>query len=104
MKYAMWKVDPTGGTRFSDRLAGQDVMFTEDNVMTGPLRRAIMSEFRGKRVTVNAVEHFVLAETPYRETHYKKQVLKPLQDEGLLTAPNQKKFGTFPAGTELVFA
>lgn len=104
MKYAMWKVDPSGGVSFSDRLAGQEVFFTEDNLITSPLRQAILDQFRGATVKVDAVEHFVLARTPYRETHYKKQVLKPLQDEGLLTVSNQRTYGTYPSGSALVFA
>lgn len=104
MKYAMWKVDPTGGVRFSDRLVGQDVLFSEDELVTGPLRDAILGHFRGRTVVVDDVEQFVLAETPYRESHYKKQVLRPLQDEGLITCPGQKKKGTYPSGTRLVFS
>ncbi|MEA2901404.1 MAG: hypothetical protein QOH36_1291 [Actinomycetota bacterium] len=104
MKYAMWKVDPGGGVSFSDRLVGQDILFAEDNIITGPLRTAILTTFKGKAVLVEEVEQYILAETPYRETHYKKQVLKPLQAEGLLTSPNQKKTGMYPAGTILVFA
>jgi three-Cys-motif partner protein len=105
MKYAMWKVDPSGGVRFSDRLAGQNVLFEEDHLVAGPLRTAIVEEFAGQTVTVDAVEHFVLAETPYRETHYKKRVLKPLEDEGKLMSPTVgRKRGTYPPGTKLTFS
>jgi hypothetical protein len=103
MKYAMWKVDPSGGVSFSDRVAGQEVFFTEENLIVEPLRRAILDKFRGTTVQVGVVERFVLSETPYRETHYKRQVLKPLQDEGLLSVPNQKAYGTYPPGTALIF-
>lgn len=104
MKYAMWKVDPGGGVQFSDRMAGQDILFTEDNLISGPLQQAILERFRGKSVSVEEVEYFVLAETPYRETHYKKQVLKRLQAAGLLSSPNQRTPGTYPRGTQLVFS
>jgi three-Cys-motif partner protein len=36
MKEAMWRADPGGGYRFSDLLAGQDVLFSEDFLDVGP--------------------------------------------------------------------
>ena len=45
-----------------------------------------------------------LDETIYGPSHYKKQVLKPLQDEGFVEAvAGQRRRGTFPDGTILRF-
>ena len=78
MKEAMWKVDASGEFAFSDATdPNQMVMFSEP--VFDILRRQIMERFRGHKVTVADVEHFVLTQTAFRETHYKKQVLAPLE-------------------------
>jgi three-Cys-motif partner protein len=82
MKEAMWKVDQSGEFRFSDATnPAQELLFSREPTFEG-LRRAIIARFAGKDATVAEVEDFVLSETPYRETHYKKQVLAPLEREG----------------------
>jgi hypothetical protein len=60
----------------------------------------IVSEFRGKTVPVEEIEYFVLTETAFRETHYKR-ILKALETStppGLepIDAPSNRKRGTFP--------
>lgn len=103
MKDAMWSIDPTTGVRFSDRLADQDVLFQPEPDF-GPLRAGILQTFAGQTVSVETIEHYVLVETPYKASHYKKQVLKPLQDEGLVNpVRGQRKYGTYPPGTVLRF-
>jgi three-Cys-motif partner protein len=103
MKDAMWSIDPATGVRFSDRLADQDVLFQPEPDF-GPLRAGILRSFADRTVSVETIEHYVLVETPYKASHYKKQVLKPLQDEGLVHAVSgQKKYGTYPSGTVLRF-
>jgi len=106
MKDAMWKVDVGGGTRFSDRLAGQEVLLAGDAVDTGPLQTAILQRFAGHTATVEQIEEFVLADTPYAASHYKKQVLKPLEEAGRLQAssPRPRRRFTYPEGTMLRFA
>jgi three-Cys-motif partner protein len=104
MKEAMWGLDPASGMTFSDRLAGQDVLF-QPQPNFSPLRQAILDRFAGQaRVPVEQIEHYVLAETPYKASHYKKQVLKPLQIEGKISAVLQKSNNTYPPGTVLSFA
>jgi three-Cys-motif partner protein len=105
MKDAMWKVDVGGGTRFSDRLAGQEVLLAGDAVDVGPLRTAMLQRFAGRHTSVDEVEEFVLADTPYAASHYKKQILKPLEEAGRLEAlsPRARRF-TYPEGTALRFA
>jgi three-Cys-motif partner protein len=103
MKDAMWSVDPVGGLRFSDQLAGQPVLFTPRPDFA-PLLNAIVQRFAGKSATVDQIEEFVLVETPYKASHYKRQILKPLQRDGRIEAVSgQSRKGTFPAGTVLRF-
>jgi three-Cys-motif partner protein len=103
MKDAMWSIDPATGVCFSDRLAGQDVLFQPEPDF-GPLRAGILQTFAGRTVSVETIEHYVLVATPYKASHYKKQVLKLLQDEGLVHAESgQTRRGTYPAGTVLRF-
>jgi three-Cys-motif partner protein len=78
MKEAMWKVDSSGEFKFSDATdPDQMVMFGEMPVEI--LRNQILGRFSGREVTVQQVEEFVLAETAFRETHYKRQVLAALE-------------------------
>jgi hypothetical protein len=82
MKEAMWKVDQSGEFRFSDATnPAQALLFSREPNFEG-LRRSFVARFAGKDATVAEIEDFVLAETPYRETHYKKQVLAVLEREG----------------------
>jgi three-Cys-motif partner protein len=78
MKHAMWKVDPGGGYTFSDRFAGQNVLFTlEPNLR--PLRNELLRHYRGQHnVTVADIERHVLLRTPYLDTHV-RNVLRPLE-------------------------
>ena len=83
MKDAMWKIDPGGGFRFSDRMAGQDVLFTLDPDLR-PLRVGILETFRGRRgVTTREIEDYALMYTPYRKSHV-RPVLKELEKERLI--------------------
>lgn len=105
MKDAMWKVDPGGGFRFSDRLAGQDVLFRDDNVDVGPLRTALLQHFAGRVTTVADINRFVLVDTPYRESHWNRKVMVPLENEGrvkVVSSPRKKGYG-FPKGTVVRF-
>lgn len=102
MKSAMWKVDSTGEYRFADYLAGQAVLFGGD-VDTTDLQNAIFNAFRGTTVTVQQVVDWVVINTPYAEEHVRKQTLKPMQEQGKVASPNQRRRGTFPDGTLLAF-
>ncbi len=102
MKEAMWKVDQSGEFRFSDATnPAQELLFSPKPDFDA-LRRAILVRFLGKDTTVAEVEDFVLADTPYRETHYKKQVLAPLERDGKVVAVNPtkgRKAGTYAEST-----
>ena len=102
MKEAMWKVDQSGEFRFSDATnPAQELLFGPKPDFEA-LRRTLLSNFSGKQASIAEVENFVLAETPYRETHYKKQILAPLEREGKVSAinpPAGRKAGTYAVRT-----
>ncbi|WP_170213142.1 three-Cys-motif partner protein TcmP [Catellatospora citrea] len=102
MKDAMWKIDPGGGYRFSDRLAGQDILFTEEDLIPGPLRNALASRFKNTTVTIAQIEEFVLVETPYRKAHIRKQALTPMEKARTITVKRPGRSG-FPPGTTVTF-
>jgi len=102
MKEAMWKVDQSGEFRFSDATNPAQGLLFSPKPDFDALRRMIVTKFAGKHTTVAEVEDFVLADTPYRETHYKKQVLAPLEREGRVSPLNPsagRKAGTYAAPT-----
>ncbi|WP_202796353.1 MULTISPECIES: three-Cys-motif partner protein TcmP [unclassified Pseudonocardia] len=102
MKDAMWKVDPGGGEKFSDVLAGIPVLFG-DEVDTEPLQIDLAQHFKGQTVSIELLEHYVLTETPYAASHLKKLTLKPMQIAGQITCVNQARRNTYPPGTQVVF-
>jgi three-Cys-motif partner protein len=106
MKDAMWAVDPGGGIQFSDRLAGQDVLFSRANLDVSTLRAALLDQFSGMEVDIDQIERYVLTETPYGANHYKRRVLGPLEQEKqieVVSAPDGRKKNSFPKGTVVKF-
>jgi len=102
MKVAMWKVAPIGNFRFDDRLVGQPGLF-EDSIDTAPLRDAMRDRYRGGTVPIEDVTTFTIVETAFTSSHLKRRTLAPMQRDGLIESPNQKRAGQFPAGTLLRF-
>lgn len=88
MKEAMWALDPAGGTRFSGFAGGQQMLFGD--VDTSPLRGAMLTKFAGHSVSVDTIERFVIEETDFKTTHFKKQVLKPLEAEDISCASRRR--------------
>lgn len=102
MKAAMWKLAPSGDYRFSDRLAGHDVLFGAE-VEAPVLRETVAHHFAGQTVSVEQVEEYVLVRTPFTKTHVRKHVLRELQVEGRIGVPGQRRKFTYPAGTRITF-
>jgi three-Cys-motif partner protein len=105
MKDAMWKVDPSGSFRFSDRHAGTTTLF-DGKPDVGPLRTALLEGLAGQEVTIERVHEYVVAETIYGPSHYRRAVLAPLEKDGLVTvvSSSRKRANGYPAGTVLRFA
>ncbi|WP_040159118.1 three-Cys-motif partner protein TcmP [Nigerium massiliense] len=102
MKQVMWKIDPRGGYSFSDRLAGQEVLFG-DAADTRPLRDALLHKFSGMSVPIQEVIDWVVAETPYHSGHVKRATLKPMEDDQLVSAVGRSRRGTYPGGCTVTF-
>ena len=98
MKEAMWGVDQTGEFRFSDATnQAQMLLFGEPNY--GELQRRIIDRFVGSETTVDEIEEFVLADTPFRETHYKRKILAKLEGGGeieVVESPPNRRKNSFP--------
>ncbi|MFO0601304.1 MAG: three-Cys-motif partner protein TcmP [Myxococcaceae bacterium] len=98
MKEAMWRVDAGGEFRFSDATdPNQSVLF--DAPTTSTLKTQLVRRFGGRRATVGEISEFVLAETAFRETHF-KSVLKELEKAKppsltVVRAPAGRKAGTY---------
>jgi three-Cys-motif partner protein len=79
MKEAMWKVGEPGEFVFSDATDPNQLVLFKREPQYDLLQRQIVNHFKGKQTTIGEVEEFVLAETAFRETHYKRQVLRPME-------------------------
>ncbi len=102
MKGAMWRVDPVSGCQYSGDEGDQLSLFPPQPNL-GPLKTAILDRFAGTTVGVNRLEQFVVEETRYTSTQYKR-VLKDLETEGSISCVSgRKKAGTYPPGTILRF-
>ncbi len=100
MKEAMWKVDESGEFSFSDATNPDQLILFAKEPRFDVLRKQVLARFAGSAPTVRDVEEFVVAETAFRETHYKRHVLKELElaDPPLLEvldAPPGRRPGTY---------
>lgn len=95
MKEAMWKIDEFGEFSFSDATNQDQFVLFEKSPDFGYLRKQIVARFSTQPATIREIEDFVLMETAFRETHYKRQVLAPLEKDGTLeivsASPNRRK-------------
>jgi len=99
MKEAMWKVDETGEFSFSDATNRNQLILFEKTPRFDLLRTRIIDQF-SEEVTVGDIEDFVVAKTAFRETHYKTQVLKPMElaeppQLEAVAAPLNRRKGTY---------
>lgn len=108
MKEAMWKVDASSGVTFSDATNPNQTLFFTNEPNFGDVKARLLRQFKGKTVSIEEVEEYVLVHTPYRETHYKKQVLKAMEinkpaELAVREARPGRKKGQFPNGTKVEF-
>ena len=102
MKEAMWKVDPSGDFTFSDATDRNQMVLFGGEPNFNQLRKQLLDHFAGRETTIAEIEEYILSETAFRETHYKRQILKPLElaapsSLSVLNAPPGRKPGTFGA-------
>lgn len=102
-KDAMWKVDPSTGTSFSDRNWNQGSLLTGSNVELSELQQRLSEQFGGESVSIKRLDEFTLLDTPYRKPHLRK-ALQAMKGQGRIqiTKPtNSRK--EFPEGTRIHF-
>jgi hypothetical protein len=107
MKQAMWRVDPVGTFQFSDVTSNpsQPMLFTVEpdfSLLEDLLLAAFMP---AGAVGVEEVERFVVEDTHFLDTHFKRRVLDPLERSGRLAvveSPRKRAF-SYPPGTILRF-
>jgi three-Cys-motif partner protein len=109
MKEAMWRVDKSGQFQFSDAThnPNQLVLF-EPGPNFNELKRNIVAQFKSRTVSVHELENFIVTQTPFRETHYKQQILKIMENtqppEIVVSCPEKKRRkGTYPSGCMIEF-
>jgi three-Cys-motif partner protein len=103
-KHAMWKVDPERGRRFSADDAEALTLFGQEPDLR-PLRRAVTSKFRGRKVSIEEIESFVWEETDYlADSHLKRKTLTPMEADGLIINVEGRKRHGFPPGSVIEFA
>jgi three-Cys-motif partner protein len=97
MKEAMWRVDESGTYAFSDATdPNQSVLFSAEPDRQ-LLTRLVVNKFAGGETTLNEIERFVVRNTPFRETHYKK-VLQALEEAEKIVSINpaaKRRRGTY---------
>lgn len=107
MKDAMWKVDQSGTFHFSDYTdARRTLNLFADEPGYDVLKKIILERFGGQEVSIEELGDSVVADTPFLRTHFKVQILKPMETAGELTVVTAKpgrKNGTFPPGTVMRF-
>ena len=103
MKDAMWSVDPSGTYRFSDVTDPDQLVMFQLDPDYGQLRSAVQGRFSGQTVSIQEIEHFVIADTPFRKSHLRKNALDILDDEGHIHVTGRKKRHTYPEGTLVTF-
>jgi three-Cys-motif partner protein len=107
MKEAMWKVDPLGTFQFSDFTdANRTMKLFHDEPDFEGLKKMIQGRFSGTDLSIEDLTNFVLSDTPFLRTHFKTQILKPMELGGELEVAKAKagrRHGTFPDGTVIRF-
>ena len=103
MKEAMWKVDASGTFQFSDYTdARRTLNLFADEPDYDMLKKIILERYSGKEVSIEELGDSVVSDTPFLRTHFKVQILKPMEAAGelsVVSAKSGRKNGTFPPGT-----
>jgi hypothetical protein len=77
-------------------------LFDEPNY--AQIKKLIVERYRNQDVTIEDLGNFVVAETPFLRTHFKKQILRPMEQEQelkVVSAKEKRRRGTFPDGTTI---
>lgn len=109
MKEAMWRVDPSAGTMFSDRSDCSQLVLFEATPDLGILRDQLLAQFQGKgAVGIDEVADYVLRATAFSETkHLRRATLGPMEKLGVIEVRRplgrRNRPGEYPPGTRIEF-
>lgn len=107
MKRAMWNVDETGMFSFSDRTDPRQTTLIKSEPDYQQLKWMIVNKFKGNTVSIEEIEYFVVVETPFRETHFKKRILREMEyanpPEMSIVGNHRARRGSYPKGTTVRF-
>ena len=105
MKDSMYRVDPSGSFSYSYADNTNQLRLFAREPDFPLLSNQITNEFIGKVVKVEDIEEFVLARTSFLSSHYKKQVLDPLERAGQIEvmSSSRKRRYAYPKGTVIRF-
>jgi len=100
MKEAMWRVDQGGEFTFSDATDPNQAVLFGNEPRLDLLERQLLAHFGGREAPIEEIERFVVAETAFRETHYRR-VLKSLElaeppTIEVVDPPPRRRRGTYP--------
>lgn len=102
MKHAMWRMDPTGTYSFFDRRDFNQPYLIEPEPDYNLLKHLIIQQFRGQGTfDEQELEQFVIVQTPFLDTHYKKRILISMEKAGelkIVSSPRKRRF-TYPVRT-----
>jgi three-Cys-motif partner protein len=98
MKKAMWKVDGTGGFRFSDRDDRRQLRLLSEEFDQEWLAETLATELACKTMTAAQVEEYVLTTTPCYLFRRALEILETGRDPSIriVQAPEGRRRGTFP--------
>ena len=102
-KDAMWKVDPSTGSSFSDRNWNQGSLLTGSNVDLSQLQLRLDEMFRGELISIERLDKFTILDTPFRKPHL-RDALRSMKKHGRIDVikPADRR-GEFPKGTQIRF-
>lgn len=97
MKKAMWKVDGTGGFRFSDRDDPRQLKLLTDEFDQPWLAETLLTKLAGRRMTVAELKEYVLTTTPCYQFKKALQTLETDVDPSIrvIKAPQGRRRRTF---------
>lgn len=100
MKEAMWRLDESGEFSFSDATDPNQMVLFDKEPQFMILRNQILGHFSGRQATVGEIEEYVLAHTAFKQTHYKRQVLRPMElsdppEIVVVAPPPNRRRGTY---------
>ncbi|MEX1253046.1 MAG: three-Cys-motif partner protein TcmP [Dehalococcoidia bacterium] len=108
MKDTMWRVDKSGRFQFSDFTNPTQPVLFEAEPDFDHLERLLRGRFGGNQASVERIEQFIVVDTPFTDSHYKRGVLRKLEYANppgleIVAARDKRRRGTYPPGTIIRF-